>query len=67
MNRQNKLIAILTSIFFIVVLSSMIASVAVEPEDLTNVVVRDMDGDIVTVKWDPITNRWRCFKEDGRE
>lgn len=67
MNRQNKLIAILTSIFFIVVLSSMIASVAVEPEDLTNVVVRDIDGDVVTVKWDPITNRWRCFKEDGRE
>ena len=67
MNRQNKLIAILTSIFFIVVLSSMIASVAVEPEDLTNVVVRDIDGDVVTVKWDPITNRWRCLKEDGRE
>ena len=62
MNRQNKLIAILTSIFFIVVLSSMIASVAVEPEDLTNVVVRDIDGDVVTVKWDPITNRWRCLK-----
>ena len=67
MNRQNKLLAILASIVLMVALSSLIASVAVEPEDLTNVVVRDMDGDIVTVKWDPITNRWRCFKEDGRE
>lgn len=68
MIRSRKGLSILVVLFSLLALSSFpILSITMEPEELTHAIVRDDEGDIVTVKWDPITNKWRCFKENGNE
>ena len=66
MNSKRIVLHVLMSVFVLILLfGSNVLSFAIEPEDLKNVTVRDLDGDVVTVKLDSVTQQWKCFKENG--